>query len=277
MPKGIKIRSWKPLYPEILEKYKSGLSPSDIAQEYNCGRTTIKNIIANQFSLRTMSEAAKLVMKSGKRDGNLKALIHASKTTNRFNPKKGVKGEKNHRWIKDRTQLKWKRNITEERDFFKEVLKERDYICQLTSSSGRMSVHHIKGVWSHPELRFDKENCIVLKYEIHKEFHRIYGFRTTEENWKEFVETKKYLDCSGVNIKKKAFVPFEDKVGKKFGRLLIMERVEGKWKCICDCGNIKYLITGNLKITKSCGCWKKEYDSIRMKNFHNNKKLIACQ
>lgn len=37
------MRKWKPLYNEIVEKYNSGLSPTDISKQYNCGRTTIKN------------------------------------------------------------------------------------------------------------------------------------------------------------------------------------------------------------------------------------------
>lgn len=47
-----------------------------------------------------------------------------------------------------------------------------------------------------------------------------------------------------------------DLTGQRFGRLVALERINGKWKCQCDCGNIKYISTGNLNNngTKSCGC-----------------------
>jgi len=51
-------------------------------------------------------------------------------------------------------------------------------------------------------------------------------------------------------------------LGKKYNMLTVVDdkRVNGKIKCKCDCGNIKYirpdhLISGN---TKSCGCYRKK-------------------
>ena len=62
-----------------------------------------------------------------------------------------------------------------------------------------------------------------------------------------------------------------DLIGKKFGRLTVIEKAYVKeigktkkkqqyWKCQCDCGNIVYVSTGHLKSghTKSCGCYMKE-------------------
>ena len=64
-------------------------------------------------------------------------------------------------------------------------------------------------------------------------------------------------------------------VGKKFGRLLVLERVENKgesiiWKCQCDCGKIKNIRGAQLKCrdTISCGCYKKE-NMIIIKTKHN--------
>lgn len=52
-----------------------------------------------------------------------------------------------------------------------------------------------------------------------------------------------------------------DLTGKKFGRLLVIERAENRgrqtyWKCRCDCGKIKEINGAKLKNghTKSCGC-----------------------
>lgn len=55
-------------------------------------------------------------------------------------------------------------------------------------------------------------------------------------------------------------------VGKKFNRLLVLERAESgghikpRWLCICDCGNRKIVNGASLKNggTKSCGCYLKE-------------------
>ena len=59
---------------------------------------------------------------------------------------------------------------------------------------------------------------------------------------------------------------YKDITGKKFGRLLALERV-GKtkhghsiWRCLCDCGNIKDVSINSLTmgVTKSCGCLNME-------------------
>jgi hypothetical protein len=59
---------------------------------------------------------------------------------------------------------------------------------------------------------------------------------------------------------------FIDLTGKRFGRLLVIERAENyiqpnggmvtRWKCKCDCGKTKIVNTASLKRgkTKSCGC-----------------------
>lgn len=54
----------------------------------------------------------------------------------------------------------------------------------------------------------------------------------------------------------------QDLKDKRFGRLTVLEdhyrKENGKyyWKCVCDCGNTKYVSANNLKSgnTKSCGC-----------------------
>lgn len=61
----------------------------------------------------------------------------------------------------------------------------------------------------------------------------------------------------------------EDMTGRRFGRLTVIERsgyVLDKsnrksinWKCQCDCGNITYVTSNNLKgKTRSCGCYLRE-------------------
>lgn len=59
-------------------------------------------------------------------------------------------------------------------------------------------------------------------------------------------------------------LPRTDLTGQKFGRLTIQEWAgNGKWQCLCECGNIVLVQTDNLKNgnTKSCGCYQKEQAS----------------
>lgn len=53
---------------------------------------------------------------------------------------------------------------------------------------------------------------------------------------------------------------------QKFYRLTVLEKVIGKgskglWKCRCDCGNIVFATSHDLRfeVKKSCGCFKKDY------------------
>ena len=60
-----------------------------------------------------------------------------------------------------------------------------------------------------------------------------------------------------------------DLTGLKFGRLTVLEYAgDHKWDCLCECGNKKTVNGGDLKSgsTKSCGCYKKEYMSKKMKD-----------
>lgn len=59
-----------------------------------------------------------------------------------------------------------------------------------------------------------------------------------------------------------------DMIGKRFGRLLVLEEV-GKnksgfhYRCKCDCGNESVVLGQNLRngSTKSCGCLRRDTDS----------------
>ena len=64
----------------------------------------------------------------------------------------------------------------------------------------------------------------------------------------------------------------EDIIGKKFGRLTVLEKTDKKppkdthyyYRCKCDCGNECLVLKNNLKRanTTSCGCYKKEQTKI---------------
>lgn len=72
----------------------------------------------------------------------------------------------------------------------------------------------------------------------------------------------------------------ENLIGKRFGKLTVIgfgEKREGSRKtyfdCICDCGNLKTVRTDQLKggLTKSCGCLKKEQDTLNLNRTTHNK------
>lgn len=45
-----------------------------------------------------------------------------------------------------------------------------------------------------------------------------------------------------------------NRIGERFGRLLVVERVKGGWSCICDCGTPTVVWDANWEVTRSCGC-----------------------
>lgn len=63
---------------------------------------------------------------------------------------------------------------------------------------------------------------------------------------------------------------FIDLTGKRFGKLIVMERAENNkhkesmWVCLCDCGNTSVISGNNLAQgrTKSCGCGKLGYGDL---------------
>lgn len=64
---------------------------------------------------------------------------------------------------------------------------------------------------------------------------------------------KKYqhCNCKGCGIKP----------GQKYEMLTVLRRIDGKWECRCDCGNICYKTTSDLRRrahgVKSCGCMRR--------------------
>jgi hypothetical protein len=80
------------------------------------------------------------------------------------------------------------------------------------------------------------------------------------------IKTKKYLVkciCNKESYKSKYQLYNTESCGclheidltnKKYERLLFLEKVNKKWKCICDCGNVKYYSAKKFGCIKSCGC-----------------------
>lgn len=59
---------------------------------------------------------------------------------------------------------------------------------------------------------------------------------------------------------------FENLAGQRFGILTAVQRIDGKWRCVCDCGSVRFVLANNLKKgnSKSCGCVGRKKCSRRM-------------
>lgn len=73
-----------------------------------------------------------------------------------------------------------------------------------------------------------------------------------------------------------------DLTGQRFSRLIVLEhcgfdkRGESIWKCKCDCGNEKNVLSSNLRggKVKSCGCYATEVKTKHGKARHNNRSRL---
>ena len=84
-------------------------------------------------------------------------------------------------------------------------------------------------------------------------------------------------------LRRKTFLKmFKDKdlTGKKFGKLTVLERILNekgtKYKCLCDCGNIKIIRGTDLSNgkTQSCGCIRYSIGEENIKNILKNNNII---
>lgn len=92
--------------------------------------------------------------------------------------------------------------------------------------------------------------------------------------WRRVDQLESSFSCGCVQRKKAADLSAKrliDLVGKRFGRLLVVERVEDgagrkpRWRCLCDCGGETATAGTNLSSGKSrsCGCARAEGVVIR--------------
>lgn len=76
--------------------------------------------------------------------------------------------------------------------------------------------------------------------------------------------------CGCLQKERTSEINFKSLVGKRFGKLVVLERVENdrfnhvNYKCQCDCGGITIVDAGNLRQgnTSSCGCIKSKGEMI---------------
>ncbi len=77
----------------------------------------------------------------------------------------------NHKLTKEERNLNKNRNLLPETYLWKQKIFNRDnYTCQLTGLKGKLCAHHIFNWAKYPKKRFDIDNGITLKENIHKLF-----------------------------------------------------------------------------------------------------------
>lgn len=137
------------------------------------------------------------------------------------------------------------RGSSEWKKLRKEIIN-RDKHCLICGSHDNLEAHHIIPLDIMWDLRNDKSNIITLCKQHHNQVHN-------------GVFSQCYLT--------KLVNEITDMIGKKFGRLTVVEYTGKRdkhnykiYKCKCDCNNIIYVNSNKLKSgnTKSCGCLKTE-------------------
>ncbi len=99
-------------------------------------------------------------------------------------------------WISDRSKTtRILRRASGATTRFSTKLKlERGLKCDVTgtvvSSTSELEAHHIEPVVVNPDRGRDRSNVSVVLSELHKEFHRRFGRRTTPQEWHIFVREK---------------------------------------------------------------------------------------
>ena len=62
-------------------------------------------------------------------------------------------------------------------------------VCEVSGERNNLVIHHLYSFNTHPELGNDPANMVRINADIHKAFHKAYGFgNNTPEQWVEFLE-----------------------------------------------------------------------------------------
>lgn len=115
------------------------------------------------------------------------------------------KGKNNPSWIEDRTKTSlfirgkdFNRNEFGSWQYKSRKYKiDNNYTCKLTGfksqKSGDLHVHHLTSVVLNPLISLDENNLILVKTDIHRKFHKLYGKITANEEWNDFVGKNKFI------------------------------------------------------------------------------------
>ena len=125
--------------------------------------------------------------------------------------------------------------------------------------------------------------CLKIEDLTGRKFGRLTAVRSTEERRGRQVVWECKCSCGNTALvaanslksgdtKSCGCLKIEDLTGRKFGRLTAVQPTEERrggavvWRCVCDCGNMKFVVAKNLKSgrTTSCGCLIRERAAKRI-------------
>ena len=94
-----------------------------------------------------------------------------------------LSGKKNPSWKGGITPANKKIRMSLEIKLWRDAVFARDgYMCQkYGTKGGKIVAHHINNFADFPKLRTAIDNGITLSEKAHKEFHKIYGYKNTNQ------------------------------------------------------------------------------------------------
>lgn len=142
------------------------------------------NSIKNINSKKSRDKLIKFMQTKEYRDKQ--RMIHLGDKNGMYNPN----------LTDEEREIMYKDKRGDEYDYWRRKVYERDlFTCQVTGekSKGNIVAHHLDGYNWCIEKRFDIDNGITLKEDIHRLFHKIYGYGgNTREQFEEF--RQRYLN-----------------------------------------------------------------------------------
>lgn len=142
------------------------------------------NSIRNINSKKSRDKLIKFMQTKEYRDKQ--RMIHLGDKNGMYNPN----------LTDEEREIMYKDKRGDEYDYWRRKVYERDlFTCQVTGekSKGNIVAHHLDGYNWCIEKRFDIDNGITLKEDIHRLFHKIYGYGgNTREQFEEF--RQRYLN-----------------------------------------------------------------------------------
>jgi len=173
----------------------------DIKRKKFCSHSCVYKYLNKKYGLIPPRQTPEVSERAGKiRSLRMKLglIPKPPEPTKETRKKAGLKmrGKNHWKWIKDRTKLKKSRFNCSERfaisTWRKDVMERDNYTCQATNKiGGKLEVHHIFNYSDYPKKRYEIENGVTLLKDVHRQFHKIYGFRNnTKEQLSKFLGGK---------------------------------------------------------------------------------------